>query len=119
MSFSACHSVRNKFVGCVDMDLEMANIVRRKNAVEARWDVYNIIDKNPGISIYELSKKLNWSVGKVNHHVSKLIKEGAITNSIVVEENRTKRKLKAKDWKELIDPKILADLKKNYIENIK
>ena len=42
-----------------------------------------------------------------------------MTNSMVVEENRTKRKLKAKDWKELIDPQILEDLKKTYKEKFK
>ena len=97
--------------------MELANKVRMKKALENRWVLYDLIDKNPGISIYELSKKLEWTVGKVNHHVNKLIKEGAITNSTIVENNRAKRKLTAKDWKELIDPQILNALKKSHQQN--
>ena len=104
------------YVGVEDM-LELANKVRMNKALENRWVLYDLIDKNPGISIYELSKKLEWTVGKVNHHVNKLIKEGAVANSTVVENNRAKRKLKAKDWKELIDPQILKALKKSHQQN--
>ena len=84
-------------MGCM---LELANIVRRKKALETKWSLYEIINKNSGISVYELSKQLNWSVGKVNNHVNKLIKDGVITNSTKMEKNRAKRVLKARDWKE-------------------
>ncbi|MHA1195763.1 MAG: winged helix-turn-helix transcriptional regulator [Promethearchaeota archaeon] len=99
--------------------VEMANLVRRKKALETRWFLYEIINKNPGISVYELSKQLNWSVGKVNHHVNKLIKDGVITNSTTIENNRTKRVLKAKNWKSFIKDEDLEDLKKKISEGIK
>ena len=93
--------------------IDMANLVRRKKALETRWILYEIISNNPGISVYKLSKQMNWSVGKINHHVNKLIKDGVISNSHKTENNRTKRVLKAKDWKEFISPEVLEDLKKN------
>ena len=93
--------------------IDMANLVRRKKALETRWSLYEIINKNPEISVYELSKKTNWSIGKVNHHVNKLIKDGVISNSIKTENNRTKRSLRAKDWKEFISPEDLEALKKD------
>ena len=102
------------FVGVVMGGMiDMANLVRRKKALENRWILYEIISKNPGISVYELSKQLDWSVGKVNHHVNKLIKDGVISNSIKTENNRIKRSLQAKDWKEFISLEGLEDLKKN------
>jgi len=100
-------------MGCM---LELANIVRRKKALETRWSLYEIIDKNPGITVYELAKQLNWTIGKVNYHVNKLINDGVITNSTKIENNRTKRKLHAKDWKEFIKPEDLKALKKDLSE---
>jgi predicted transcriptional regulator len=99
--------------------IDKANLVRRKKALETRWVLYEIISKNPEISVYELSKQLDWSVGKVNHHVNKLIKDGVISNSIKTENNRTKRLLQAKDWKEFISPEDLEDLKKNRFDKTK
>jgi len=96
--------------------LEIANIVRRKKALETRWALYERINENPGISVYELSKQLKWSVGKVNHHVNKLIRDGVITNSTKVENNRNKRVLKAKNWKEFIKPEVLEELRKGLSE---
>lgn len=96
--------------------LEIANIVRRKKALETRWALYERININPGISVYELSKQLKWSVGKVNHHVNKLIRDGVITNSTKVENNRNKRVLKAKNWKEFIKPEVLEELRKGLSE---
>jgi len=93
--------------------VEVANLVRRNKALETRWALYEIISKNPGISVYELSKQLGWSIGKINHHVNKLIKDGVISNSIKTDNNRTKRSLKAKDWKEFISSEVLEDLKKS------
>ena len=93
--------------------INMANLVRRKKALETRWFLYEIICKNPEISVYKLSKKLDWSVGKVNHHVNKLIKDGVVQNSIKTENNRIKRSLRAKDWKEFMSPEVLEDLKKD------
>ena len=61
---------------------------------------------------------MDWSIGKVNHHVNKLIKDGVLSNSIKNENNRVKRSLKAKDWKEFISPEDLEDLKKSYLENL-
>lgn len=93
--------------------IDLANLVRRKKALETRWELYEVINKNPEISIYELSKKMNWSIGKVNHHVTRLIKDGVISNSTTIEKNRTKRNLKAKGWKEFIRPEDLEALKKD------
>lgn len=92
--------------------MNLANLVRRKKALESRWHLYEVISQNPEISIYELSKKLSWSIGKVNYHVNKLIKDGIISNSTKTENNRTKRSLRAKSWKHFIRPEDLEELKK-------
>jgi DNA-binding MarR family transcriptional regulator len=93
---------------------DLANLVRRKKALETRWGLYEIINEHPGICVYDLSKQLNWSIGKVTHHVNKLIKDGVITNETIIENNRPKRCLTAKNWKEFMDPEILEALKKDF-----
>ena len=111
-----CHYLKVRSSFCrevVGRMIDMANLVRRKKALETRWSLYEIINKNPEICVYELSKKTNWSIGKVNYHVNKLIKDGVISNSIKTENNRTKRSLRAKDWKEFISPEDLEALKKD------
>ena len=94
--------------------LDLANLVRRKKALETRWNLFEIISKQPGISLYELAKQLNWSTGKVTHHINKLIKDGVITNKNIIENNRPKRTLTAKNWKEFMDPEILEALKNDF-----
>lgn len=40
--------------------------------------MYGIIDKNPGLTINELGRKVNFSIRKINRYVKKLVKEGII-----------------------------------------
>ena len=118
----ACHLLKVRSSFCregVGRMIDIANLVRRKKALETRWSLYEIINKNPEICVYELSKKTNWSIGKVNHHVNKLIKDGVISNSTKTENNRTKRSLRAKDWKEFISPEDLEALKKDLSDKPK
>ncbi len=71
--------------------LKIANQIRRKNAFETRWLLYEFINKNPGLSIYDLSKKLNWTTGKVDYHIKKLLKEGIVRNSEEIVNGRIRK----------------------------
>ena len=76
--------------------LEIANLVRRKRAFENKWKLYDIISKNPGLSIYDLSKKINWTPGKVDYYVRKLVKEDVIENSAKNVNNRIQKSFRAR-----------------------
>jgi len=71
--------------------LKIANQIRRKNAFETRWFLYEFINKNPGLSIYDLSKKLNWTTGKVDYHIKKLLKDGIVRNSEEIVNGRIRK----------------------------
>lgn len=44
----------------------------------SRWKLYEIIDKNPALSIEELSKKINWSRRKIYRIIKKLNRDEMI-----------------------------------------
>jgi len=83
--------------------LRMANQVRRKKALDNKWFLYEIIDKNPNMTIYELSKKINWTSGKIKYYVEKLVKDGMIKNSTKIVNGRTQKRYYGKTMKEFIN----------------
>ena len=92
--------------------LEFANIIRRKIAYNNRMTVLGFIEKNPEITSYELSKKLNWSTGKVGYYVKQLVKEDLVRNSTTIENGRALKRYTAKDPKDLINWDQIEHLKK-------
>ena len=83
--------------------LKLANQVRRKKAQENKWFLYEFIDKNPGLTVYEISKKIDWTNGKINHYIQKLVKEDFIKNSDKVVNGRNHKRYSSKTVKELIN----------------
>ena len=83
--------------------LELANMVRRKKAFENNCFLYETINKNPRITIYDLTKLIGWSSGKITYYISKLIKDGMIINSTEVVNGRNKRLFSSKSVKEFIN----------------
>ncbi len=90
--------------------LKIANQVRRKKAFENRNQLYEYIDKNPGHTTYELAKKFNWTVGKTDYYIKKLLKDGIIKNSEEIVNGRLRKKYRAVDWKELLDWDEIKDV---------
>ncbi len=83
--------------------LRAANQIRRKKALENKWFLYEIIDKNPGMTIYNLSKKINWTPGKLKYYIQKLVKDGMIKNSTKNINGRTQKRYYGKTIKEFIN----------------
>ncbi len=83
--------------------LESANKIRKKKALENKWFLYGFIDKNPGLTIYELSKKIKWSPGKISYYIKKLVKDGLLKNSTEIVNGRTNKKYYGKSMKEFIN----------------
>ena len=91
---------------------EMANLAKKKTAFENKWALYEMISKNPETSIYELAKKMDWTPGKVEHYVKKLVKDKMISNSTEVVNGRNRRLLRAKKMEHFINWDKLKDVKK-------
>ena len=84
------------------MILHKANEIRRKKAMDNRWELYEFINKNPGLTTYKLSKKMNWTTGKIDYYIKKLLKEGLLINSTEIVNGRVNKTYSPKSWKELI-----------------
>jgi len=65
-------------------------------------NLYEFINKHRGLSIYEITKKLNWSAGKVHAIVKKLESMGLVKTEMVVENSRVKRKVYPTSWMDLL-----------------
>ncbi|MBA7514013.1 hypothetical protein ES705_06031 [subsurface metagenome] len=89
------------------------NHIRRKKVFEARWFLYEFINKNPELSIYDLSKKLNWHLGKVDYHVKKLIKGGIVRKSEEFINGRIETLYYPIPFKDLINWDEMTEIKKH------
>jgi predicted transcriptional regulator len=83
--------------------LKLANQVRRKKAQDNKWFLYEFIDKNPGLTVYEMSKKVGWTIGKLNYYVQKLVKDGMINNSDKVVNGRNQKRYTGKTIREFMN----------------
>jgi len=83
--------------------LKLANQVRRKKAQDNKWFLYEFIDKNPDLTVYEMSKKIDWTIGKLNYYVQKLVKDNMIHNCDEVVNGRNQKRYSGKTMKEFIN----------------
>lgn len=90
--------------------LEFANQVRRKKAMENKWELYELINKLPGLTVYKLSQKIGWSIGKTDYYVKKLVKDGLVINSTEIVKGRVNKSYNPKSKKEMINWKKMKNL---------
>ena len=83
--------------------LRLANQVRRKKAFDNKWFLYEFIDKNPGLTNYNLSKQLDWTSGKVKWYTQKLVEDGMIHNSTEIVNGKVQKRFYGKTVREFLD----------------
>ena len=101
----------------VDSELSARVDAKPRAAIDARitegldtdYDLYKVINKKPGHSIYELAKELGWSSGKVYGSVQRLEKEGLVHTEKDIRGGRSILKVRAADWSEFFTPKELEE----------
>ena len=91
--------------------LEEANKVREEKALKQKWRLYKYISSNPGLTIYELGKKLGWSTGKVHYYIQSLIDEGMIKNTDKIERGRNKKTYSSAKVQDFLKSETLTELK--------
>lgn len=91
-----------------------------KEAIDARiaegldtdYELYKVVDKAPGNSIYGLAKEMHWSSGKVHGSVRRLEKEGLVHTVRSTQGGRTVLKVFAADWSEFFTTEELQEFQK-------
>ncbi len=63
------------------MEICKTNLQPREGEVEClkkRWFLYEVIDKNPGLTIDELRQKIKWKRRKISRYANKLVKDKVV-----------------------------------------
>jgi len=97
--------------------LGAAAINRPSEAIDARitegldtdYELYKIINKKPGYSVYELAKEMGWSSGKVYGSVRRLEKEGLVHTKKDIRGGRSILKVHAAEWSEFFTKEELEE----------
>lgn len=95
----------------------MAAAIKPIEAIEARitsgldtdYELYRVINKKPGYSIYELAKEMGWTSGKVHGSVRRMEKEGLVHTKRENRAGRTVLKVRAADWSEFFTEEELKE----------
>jgi len=85
---------------------------RRVIGADTDWELYELVDERPGLSIYELAKLKGWTHGRVHGAVKRLEKSGLVRTELVVEGSRAKSLVRPLEWWEMMTPEELDELKK-------
>jgi predicted transcriptional regulator len=72
--------------------------------------LYEFVNAHRGLSIYELSKRVGWSTGKVSNIIKKLEEDGLIRKDRLVEGGRAQTKIHPIGWKELLPDDVKETL---------
>ena len=100
--------------------LTEANNSRREQAIENQFELYEIIDKNPGLTQYSLSKVMNWTTGKVAYYINNLLMDEMIDFKSKVINGRVHKTYYGKSMMEFIKLNQMVDLMdKKCVNNFK
>jgi predicted transcriptional regulator len=85
---------------------------RITSGLDTDYELYKVINKKPGYSIYELAKEMGWTSGKVSGSVRRMEKEGLVHTQRKNRAGRTILKVYATDWFEFFTKKELEEFQK-------
>lgn len=79
---------------------------------ESDWALYEKVDDTPGLSVYELSKLMGWTPGRVHGAVMRLVKKGLVKTERAVRGGRSVLLVIPKEWWEFFTPEELEEFKR-------
>lgn len=85
---------------------------RRELSGESDWALYEKVDDYPGLSVYELSKLMEWTPGKVHGAVMRLVQKGLVKTERAVRDGRSVLLVVPKEWWEFFTPEELEEFKR-------
>jgi len=88
---------------------------RRAIGGDTDWELYELIDERPRLSIYELAKLKGWTHGRVHGAVKRLEESGLVKVEQVVEGSRVKSLVMPLEWWEMLTQEELEEFKQMAI----
>jgi predicted transcriptional regulator len=88
---------------------------RRDLSGETDWELYEKVDDNPGLSVYELAKLMNWTPGRVHGSVMRLVEKGLVKTERATRGGRSVLLVTPKEWWEFFTPEELEEFKQMEI----
>lgn len=76
---------------------------RKLDGEKARTQLLFLVEDNPGLSSYNITQRLNWTSGRVAHHLKVLFNRGEIRYESVRANPHPKKLVYAVSWKEMIN----------------
>jgi len=91
--------------------MRAARDARVREGLDTDYELYRVINRKPGASIYELAKELGWSTGKVYGSVRRLEKDSWIRTEKAERDGRSVLKVKSVEWFEFLTPEEVEEFK--------
>ena len=91
--------------------MRAARDARVREGLDTDYELYKMINRKPGTSVYELAKKLGWSSGKVYGSVRRLEKDSLIRTEKAERDGRSVLKVKPVEWFEFLTPEEVEEFK--------
>jgi predicted transcriptional regulator len=91
---------------------------RRAIGGDTDWELYELIDERPRLSIYELAKLKGWTHGRVHVAVKRLEKNGLVMVELVVDGSRVKSLVRPFEWWEMMTSDELEKFKQMDIPQL-
>jgi DNA-binding MarR family transcriptional regulator len=88
---------------------------RRDLSGETYWKLYEKVDDNPGLSVYELAKLMNWTPGRVHGSVMRLVEKELMKTERATRGGRSVLLVVPKEWWEFFTPEELEEFKQMEI----
>ena len=91
--------------------MRAARNARVREGLDTDYELYNVISRKPGSSVYELAKTLGWSSGKVYGSVRRLEKDNWINTEKAERDGRLILKVKPVEWFEFLTTEEIKEFK--------
>ena len=89
--------------------MRAARDARVREGLDTDYELYRVINRKPGASVYELAKELGWSSGKVYGSVRRLEKDSWIRTEKAERDGRSVLKVKPVEWFEFLTPEEIEE----------
>ncbi len=91
--------------------MRAARDARVREGLDTDYELYRVINRKPGASIYELAKELGWSSGKVYGSVRRLEKDNWIRTEKAERAGRFVLRVSPVEWHEFLTPGEIEEFK--------
>ncbi|AEB69770.1 winged helix-turn-helix transcriptional regulator [Methanothrix soehngenii] len=92
-------------------NMQAARDARARERADTDYSLYEVINKTPGSSVYELAKELGWSSGKVYGSVRRLEKDNWVRIEKAERDGRSVLKITSVKWHEFLTSEEIEEFK--------